>query len=185
MRNIRRSCGHTQQPAQNPGRLTYPSRPAHIHTDRLTYPSGPADILIQAGTHPSRPARTYNGAMARKIDSSTGVHLARKAVADGIDSLTRGDLTTLSRFLLEEMRERHPGRSVEIRVPYAGATQAITGPEHRRGTPPNVVELSAETWVGLCLGLKSWTEEIAAGKVDASGSRADLSEHLPLLRVGK
>lgn len=109
--------------------------------------------------------------------------LATIAVRDGVASLTTSQKKTVARFLLEEMAHRHPGHSVEIRVPYAGAVQAIPGPAHRRGTPPNVVEVSASTWISLCLGISSWAGEIAAGSVDASGIRADLGDYLPLLRL--
>lgn len=73
-------------------------------------------------------------------------------------SFARGDELTVSqqrmavRFALEEFASRHPGRSVEIRVPWAGAVQAIDGPVHTRGTPPNVVEMDAQTWLELAVG---------------------------------
>lgn len=74
-----------------------------------------------------------------------------------------------------------PGRSVEVRVPPFGAVQCIPGPRHTRGTPPNVVETDARTWLALALGVLSWPEAVARGAVRASGSRADeVAEHLPL-----
>jgi hypothetical protein len=51
---------------------------------------------------------------------------------------------------------------------------------HTRGTPPNVVELDAITWLSLAGGLLSWLDAVNAGRVVASGSRADLSPYLPL-----
>lgn len=120
--------------------------------------------------------------MARKIDEQLGMDLARKAAQDD-GSLSPHEQKTVARFFLEEMAARHPGHSVEIRIPYAGAVQAITGPKHRRGTPPNVVELSATTWIALCVGNSSWSDEVDAGNVDASGTRADLAEYLPLVKV--
>jgi hypothetical protein len=38
------------------------------------------------------------------------------------------------------------------------------------------------TWVLLATGRLSWTDAVAAGRVSASGPRADLSGLLPLLR---
>jgi hypothetical protein len=75
-----------------------------------------------------------------------------------------------------------PGRSVEVRVPPFGAVQCVAGPRHGRGTPPNVVETDARTWLGLATGALDWAAAVAAGAVLASGSRAAaIAEHLPLV----
>ncbi len=73
-----------------------------------------------------------------------------------------------------------PGRSVEVRVPPFGAVQCIAGLRHTRGTPPNVVETDALTWVMLATGRAEWPDAVAGGAVRASGPRADLSPYLPL-----
>lgn len=93
----------------------------------------------------------------------------------------RADLKTATRFLLEELAERAPGGSVEVRVPPYGVTQCIAGPRHTRGTPPNVVETDPRTWLDLAVGRLGWDEAVAAAKVSASGERADLRALLPLL----
>jgi uncharacterized protein (TIGR03083 family) len=74
-----------------------------------------------------------------------------------------------------------PGRSVEVRIPGHLAVQCVEGPPHTRGTPPNVVEADAEAFVELCAGRRTWADAVATGGVRASGERADLSEHLPLI----
>ncbi|WP_052436296.1 sterol carrier family protein [Georgenia sp. SUBG003] len=90
------------------------------------------------------------------------------------------------RFTLEELAVSSPGNSVEVRVPPAGAVQAITGPRHTRGTPPNVVETDATTWLALATGRLAWEDAVASGKVSASGTRADLGPVLPLItRAGR
>jgi len=89
-------------------------------------------------------------------------------------------LATAVRYALDELALRHPGRSVEVRVPPFGAAQAIEGPRHTRGTPPNVVETDGQTWLRLATGGLSWHEAQRAGLVRDSGIRADLSPHLPL-----
>ena len=86
---------------------------------------------------------------------------------------------TAARWLAQQV----PGRSVELRVPPHVAVQCVPGPRHTRGTPPNVVETDAATWLRLATGQLSWDDAVAAGHVSASGNRADLSAHLPLRPV--
>jgi hypothetical protein len=86
---------------------------------------------------------------------------------------------TTARWLAQQV----PGRSVELRVPPHVAVQCVPGPRHTRGTPPNVIETDAATWLRLATGELSWVTAIAEGKVVASGNRADLSGHLPLRPV--
>lgn len=100
------------------------------------------------------------------------------AVLDGADD--RPTTATAVRFLLEQLAAEAEGGTVEVRVPPHGAVQAVAGPRHTRGTPPNVVETDAATWIALATGVLTWTDARAAGRVSASGSRADLSEVLPL-----
>jgi hypothetical protein len=83
---------------------------------------------------------------------------------------------TTARWLAQQV----PGRSVELRVPPHVAVQLVPGPRHTRGTPPNVVETDAATWLRLATGELSWDDAVAEGRVSASGNRADLSAHLPL-----
>ncbi|MGJ9407135.1 sterol carrier family protein [Nesterenkonia aurantiaca] len=85
------------------------------------------------------------------------------------------------RYCLEELAELAPGNSVEVRVPPFGVTQCIEGPNHSRGTPPNVVELAPQDWLELATGATGWASASAAGRISASGTRADLSALLPLL----
>ncbi|MBC6457434.1 sterol carrier family protein [Actinomadura sp. HBU206391] len=84
------------------------------------------------------------------------------------------------RFLLDLLVAIAPGRSVEVRVPPYAAVQCVEGPRHTRGTPPNVVEMDATTWIGLATGGVDWTDAVENGAVRASGARADLREYLPL-----
>lgn len=91
---------------------------------------------------------------------------------------------SIVRTTLRWIAQQHPGRSVEIRVPPHAAVQAIEGPRHTRGTPPNVVETDAATWLALVTGRTSFAEATAQGSVTASGTRADLSAVLPLTTPG-
>lgn len=85
------------------------------------------------------------------------------------------------KVLLAALAARAPGKSVEVRVPPYGAVQCVEGPRHTRGTPPNVIECDAATWLELATGRLTWDSAQAAARVSASGDRADLSELLPLM----
>ncbi|MGN7200589.1 sterol carrier family protein [Arthrobacter sp. SAFR-044] len=93
--------------------------------------------------------------------------------------LPRTVLATAVRYSLEELTARAPGNSVEVRVPPFGVTQCVEGPRHTRGTPPNVIECDAATWLAMVTGQLDWADAVGAGKVAASGLRADLSALLP------
>lgn len=73
-----------------------------------------------------------------------------------------------------------PGRAVEVRIPPYGAIQCVAGPQHTRGTPPNVVEADPMTWIRLVTGRADWSSAVRGGSVRASGPRSDLSGYLPL-----
>jgi hypothetical protein len=90
------------------------------------------------------------------------------------------DRRTAVRFTLEELAEVAPGNSVEVRVPPDGAVQAVQGPRHTRGTPPNVVETDPQTWLELVTGALAWDDAVDEGRVHASGERASLADWLPL-----
>lgn len=92
----------------------------------------------------------------------------------------RPTLATAVRYTLEQLAERAPGGTVEVRVPPHGVVQCVPGQTHKRGTPPNVVETDARTWLELATGALGWAESVAAGRVRASGNRASLSAYLPL-----
>ncbi|MFZ7086744.1 sterol carrier family protein [Curtobacterium sp. RRHDQ10] len=114
---------------------------------------------------------------ARIIDPDEGT-AALDAVRRG--AIDRPTTATAVRFLLQSLAAAVPGNSVEVRVPPFGAVQAVPGPRHTRGTPPNVVEMDAGTWLALATGELTWTEAVRQARVSASGSRADLTEFLPV-----
>ena len=97
-------------------------------------------------------------------------------------SLSRAGLAKAVRLSVRMLAQEAPGHSVEVRVPPFGVAQCLPGPRHTRGTPPNVVEMDAVTWLSLATGLTTWEDATASGGVRASGVRADLGAHLPLVR---
>jgi hypothetical protein len=77
-----------------------------------------------------------------------------------------------------------PGSSVEVRIPPFVAVQCISGPSHRRGNPPNVVEADPRTWLLLASGLIDVTGATASGALRLSGARAgEVADWLPLVTL--
>src|SRR6266568_723892 len=105
------------------------------------------------------------------------------AVAEALDAAAppcREALRAAAMRLLDLLAARAPGRAVEVRIPPFAAIQCVAGPRHTRGTPPNVVETDATTWIRLATGRLAWAAALDSGAVRASGPRADLSPYLPL-----
>jgi hypothetical protein len=113
-----------------------------------------------------------------KIVALVGEAAVRQAIGGSDD---RTIVATAVRYLLQLLEAKAPGNTVEVRVPPHGAVQCIEGPTHTRGTPPNVVETDASTWVALATGSLSWADAVSSGSVSASGQRADLSAQLPVV----
>ena len=116
--------------------------------------------------------------MTRRIPEVEGRSAIASWRAAG-GTVDRDITATAVRWGLEELAERAPGKSVEVRVPPFGATQIIAGSTHRRGTPPAVIEMSADSFLRLVTGALQWEGAVAGGLVAASGERADLSALLP------
>lgn len=88
------------------------------------------------------------------------------------------------RLSARTLAQSAPGHSVELRVPPYVAVQCIEGPRHTRGTPPNVVEMDAITWLKLSTGKTSFNDALAAGKIFASGTRsAEIADWLPIVKI--
>jgi uncharacterized protein (TIGR03083 family) len=96
-------------------------------------------------------------------------------------ALLRPALARTTRTLAEMLATATPGRSVEVRIAPFVAVQAVAGPPHKRGTPPNVVETDPVTWLRVATGRRTFADAVADGSIRASGTRADLGPYLPLL----
>jgi hypothetical protein len=77
--------------------------------------------------------------------------------------------------ILDLVKSVAPGKSVELRVPPYGVIQCVAGGNHRRGTPPNTVEISGQTLVRLINEPSLWSSLCNSGEVRASGLLGDLS----------
>lgn len=109
--------------------------------------------------------------------------LATNAVVATPLEVGRASLAAAVRSSLARLSAAHPGRLVEVRVPPFGAVQVGVGgvaSVHARGTPPNVVEADAATWLALASGQVAWADAVADHRVRASGVHADLGALLPL-----
>ncbi len=175
---------------------THPALTVAEAVEELAKRTGEVEAALGVGARTgSRVVRTPSGPAT--LDDALVVHLvAQVLAADDLNrshplpapaTLARGALGRASRALLAVLADRHPGRSVEVRVPPFAAVQCAIGdpgPRHTRGTPPNVVETDAVTFLRLAVGRTLWPQAVASGKVAASGLRADLTPVLPLLRAG-
>ncbi len=85
------------------------------------------------------------------------------------------DIKLQVKLVLGLIKSISPGKSVELRVPPYGAIQCVAGSNHRRGTPPNTVEMSGQTLIRLINEPSLWISLCESGEVRASGLLSDLS----------
>ncbi|MFF2141122.1 sterol carrier family protein [Kitasatospora sp. NPDC058190] len=113
----------------------------------------------------------------------TVVHADDLADALGLAAFPhdRQAVAAVTRLLADAFADRVPGGAVELRIPPYAVVQAVPGPKHTRGTPPNVVETDPLTWIRLATGRADWATAVADAGVSASGERSDLGEYLPIL----
>jgi Bacterial SCP ortholog len=101
---------------------------------------------------------------------------------DSLPEPARAELGEAVRLTARTLAAIAPGASVEVRVPPFVAVQCVSGPEHRRGNPPNVVETDPRTWLLLATGLLEVADAAATGALQLSGARAgDIAAFLPLV----
>ena len=78
--------------------------------------------------------------------------------------------------ILKIVEQIAPGKLVELRIPPYAALQCVEGGNHRRGTPPNVVEMAGETLINLAEEPAKWETFCNQGLISASGTGSDLSQ---------
>jgi hypothetical protein len=86
------------------------------------------------------------------------------------------DLKAQVKHILKIVQELAPGRLVELRIPPYAAIQCVEGGNHRRGTPPNVVEMGAETLISLLESPDQWQLFCESGAISASGTNSNLGQ---------
>ena len=85
------------------------------------------------------------------------------------------DIKSQVKKILKVVEQIAPGKSVELRIPPYAAIQCVEGGNHRRGTPPKVVEMAGETLVNLVKNPANWETFCNQGLISASGTSANLS----------
>jgi len=88
------------------------------------------------------------------------------------------DMKAQVKQILKVVQQLAPGRSVELIIPPSAAIQCVGGSTHRRGTPPNVVEIKAETLISLLESPDQWQQFCELGAVSASGANSNLDNLL-------
>jgi hypothetical protein len=81
-----------------------------------------------------------------------------------------------AREILKIVQQVAPGNSVELRIPPYSAIQCVSGSVHKRGTPPNVVEMSAQTLIKIIENPNLWEQLCSIGMISASGTKSNLKE---------
>lgn len=115
-----------------------------------------------------------------ELASALAVVRSLETDADDVLQADRVQVKELVRVTAGFFAQQHPGRAVEVRIPPYSAVQVIEGIRHTRGTPPNVIEMDGPTWLAVSSGRLHWAAAVRAGRIRASGTRADLSGYLPL-----
>ena len=87
-------------------------------------------------------------------------------------------LNSAVRISLDWIAQEFPGNAVELRVPPFRVVQLLTGINHRRGTPPSVIEMSPQTWLKIVSKELAWESGVASGLIHASGEQSDLTKLL-------
>ncbi len=85
------------------------------------------------------------------------------------------EVKSQAKKILKIVEQIAPGKLVELRIPSYAAIQCVAGGTHRRGTPPNVVEMAGETLINLVDDPTKWENFCNQGLISASGTSSDLS----------
>jgi hypothetical protein len=120
--------------------------------------------------------------VSNPVDSKIGLIALRQVDAELSNSkyISKEVLRDAVKYSLQVIHKKIPGKSVELRIPPISAISIIQGKDHKRGTPPALIEIEPETWLKLALGKLDWKEASQQGLILASGANTDLSQFLPI-----
>ncbi|MDR3127881.1 MAG: sterol carrier family protein [Bifidobacteriaceae bacterium] len=94
-----------------------------------------------------------------------------------MNSNNNANITNLTHKYLQLFVKQFPGSNIELRIPQIAAIQFGSGSSHRRGLPPNVVEMDQLTFLALIEKTTDWQTQINCGKIDASGINSNLEKY--------
>ena len=86
------------------------------------------------------------------------------------------DIKSQVKKIIKAVEQFAPGKLVELRIPPYAAIQCVEGGNHRRGTPPNVVEMTGDTLINLVNEPAKWETFCKQGLISASGTSSNLSQ---------
>ena len=86
------------------------------------------------------------------------------------------DIKSQVKKILKVVEQIAPGKLAELRIPPYAAIQCVEGGNHRRGTPPNVVEMTGDTLINLVKDPAKWETFCNQSLISASGTSSNLSQ---------
>lgn len=95
--------------------------------------------------------------------------------ASSANPTNKEQLALAVRLSLDYLAQENPGGAVELRVPPFRVVQLLEGINHRRGTPPAVVEIAPEVWIKLITKQMCWNFALEKGLIQSSGNQIDIS----------
>jgi hypothetical protein len=91
--------------------------------------------------------------------------------------------SNIAKAYLQEFSKQFPGSNIELRVPEVGAVQFGPGSKHKRGIPPNVVEIESDIFIMLCERSTTWDEQMKKGNINASGISSNINDYFLELKL--
>ncbi|MCW4354911.1 sterol carrier family protein [Hoyosella sp. YIM 151337] len=135
-------------------------------------------------TRPSARRRSADPEEVRAAVLAIAGWLRQDNATSALEEPPKQQVAAAVRLTAQALAQAAPGASVEVRVPPLIAVQCIEGPRHTRGTPPNVMETDARTWLLLAAGRIDFQAAVDAGDISVSGTRAgEIVRWLPIVRL--
>ncbi|WIY81754.1 sterol carrier family protein [Propionimicrobium sp. PCR01-08-3] len=160
--------------------------PALVLAKQVQPAAGELSDILATADLPDQVAGRF-GAVRTTDYLRTGLIVAVDIALATYGKAERPSLAEALRTLTQVIAERYPGQTIEVRVPPYAAVQVgalSTASAHRRGTPPNVVELTPTAFWQLATGRSTWEQIKSGSELTSSGIHADETARMfPILRL--